>query len=190
MEKVTFLDDGNINRTPNDIDLICDDIYELGVLVRMFRYANNGWCKPLQSFVASFATLSMSKNIMSEISAKRAVKSLESKGYVSHVSHGYQSNEYTLNLDKIRQDIIHKMPMSELAKEAAREFSEAQKVEMSKKTINKLGSKQDVVDLAYSKDVTLVVDNNTGEILEPKKKSKAKPKTKRKTKKKKPPKNP
>lgn len=186
MEKVTFLDDGNINRTPNDIDLICDDIYELGVLVRMFRYANNGWGKPLQSFVASFATLSMSKNIMSEISAKRAVKSLESKGYVSHVSHGYQSNEYTLNLDKIRQDIIHKMPMSELAKEAAREFSEAQKVEMSKRTLEKLGTRNDIVDLCQNKGI-LPVDK-TGEILEPKPKPKFG--DKRKPKKKKPPKNP
>jgi hypothetical protein len=78
---------------------VVDNIYQYSVLHYLLQLSNNSDVNPHPS------AKTLTQGLMSESMAKRAIKELQTKGYISHKNHGWQSNEYTINREKIYKDL-------------------------------------------------------------------------------------
>lgn len=80
---------------PSNLSNIVDNIYQYAVLHYLLQLSNNSDRNPN----ASFKTLS--QGLMGESMAKRSIKALQDKGFITHKKHGWQSNEYIIHREVI-----------------------------------------------------------------------------------------
>jgi len=144
-------------KVPNDIHLIVNNVYEYSILLYLLRFANGNNKHP----TISLTGLRMN-GLMSRQKAITTIQSLESKGYVSHTKRNYQSNEYSIYMDKILRDIRLAQSGKTIEDKAAKEYNDQQKDMMALRRINR---NKDLLIKANSVNGIKAIDEKTGEIL-------------------------
>lgn len=118
-------------RTPNDLHLIVHNPYELVILQYLIQLSSG--CSKIYP---SEQTLRL--GIMSRDSVKKSIDALKEQNLISVKFMGYpNANEYTVNLDVIRHEILSRYSNKELSDKDKKVYSEAQKQAMAKRTMTK-----------------------------------------------------
>jgi hypothetical protein len=113
-------------KMPNELHTVTN-IYEYSLLGYMFKLMNNGKNKyafPSQGNISKVCG-------MCDCKVMSTTKSLELKGYIHVERTGHNVNKYTVDVDKILDDIRRNLSIDELGKRANREYTDKQKDAMT-----------------------------------------------------------